>query len=296
MEQELLNKLCEISKETVNFTGEAKFRDSIQDIFNSISRSNTEFFNKDCALNETFFAAQSLLKQFYNYHYANADVKNQAVNITALIKAVAFCTDILASEWNRRVFFLGDSNDVFACCCERQLIWTLMSLTANAVMYSDEKYIGISLKANDDFIYFSIENCGTFNSTKYFSAFTNEKSSLYCIKRIAEKHGGTLLCSYEKKDDRKSIIKLCMSIKNIHLNDFKNNHSCVNSELTPCTDKTETRFKADARFKAETPSVMSASEQLAQRTGGVKNFNNYITDFLDDRMSPLYTAFCEFLF
>lgn len=256
MEQEILLKLCDIGKNSESCYCEADFRNKIQDVFNEINLNNkggTVYERSDC-----YFSAQSLLKQFYNRHYSNAPAEKADINLTDLCKAAAFCSDLIAAEWNRRVFFLGSESAVYALCCERQIVWAVLSLAANAVMYSDSKYIGISLKKINNMAVISVDNCGRLDYKKYYGSFFQNQGSLFSVKQIANKHGGALLSSCFDTEANGQLIKFCFSIE---LNDI-----------------------ADEKEK-------KAFEQKS-----FKNRGDYISQLLDDRLSPLYTAFCELLF
>lgn len=271
MEQELLQELYDIGKTSADNGDEAGFRNRIQDIFNEINLCKSATSDSG-AVSDAYFSAQSLLKQFYNCHYASSASVKENVNLTALCKAAAFCCDLISADWNRRIFFLSGGEPVFVSCCERQIVWAVLSVIANAVMYSDSKYIGVSLKSNRNSAIISIENCGKLNYEKLNSAFLSRKSSLFCTKEIAQKHGGTLVCSCFKANDTDNFVKFCISINNYS----KKSPFVSASHKNPDSEVSED-FQSSQKHK-------------------IKLHNDYISDFLDDKMSPLYTAFCELLF
>lgn len=257
MEQEILLKLCDIGKNNNNEYCESDFRNRMQDVFNEIC-FNQSTDKELCCRTESFFSAQSLLKQFYNKHYSNAPAEKAIIDLTALCKGAAFCCDLIAAQWNRRVFFLGTESQVYTLCCERQIVWAVLSLAANAVMYSDSKYIGISLKIRENAVVVSTENCGKLDYEKYFGSFSRDTSSLFCVDKIAARHGGALLSSCFNTNADDHFVKFCLSI--------------------------------------EKGGFDESDEKIQNEKKHFKSRNDYISDLLDDRLSPLYTAFCELLF
>lgn len=240
MEQDFLAQIGNLKAKLDNPIYEADFRNNFQNVFLSLCQ-NDDLAN--CALQEKYFAVLSLLKQFNNRHYGvQTEAVNKRIDLTALCRAAVFCSDIMASALDKRIFFLSGRGCTLTACNEKQVLWALLCTLSFAAAHTERKYIGVGLKQTETLFLLSAE---------WYSARQEppDRETMLLLQKIAHRHGGAVLFSLLKADRGARLVRLTLSLS-----------------------------------KAETTDSESRPS----------SFSDYVSDLLDNRLSPLYAAFCTY--
>ncbi|MEG1834964.1 MAG: hypothetical protein RR229_02460 [Oscillospiraceae bacterium] len=188
-----------LQKKLENGENEAEIRDELQNMFNNIfigkHLSNGQDIEK-----KTTDKIMSSLKALSNLQSLKCDMKTiYKCNISKICDNITFSSDLLLSEWGKRIRFYCDE-EIFVKCSAKWLIWSILSVISNAVIYSSKKDIIVTLSQDADFAIVSILNFGKCNLDNIFESLNEKGKSLNSVDHFIECSKGKMLfcCDNEK--------------------------------------------------------------------------------------------------
>lgn len=173
-------------------------RDELQIFFDDIDFQYRSGGNVS-VLSDLSRSGHALLRKIKNNSEAEKE-NNVCLDAAAFAENLIFCCDLLAAEWKKRIFFFSENVEQKLICNASDFSWALLNLLSNAIIFSDGKYISVTLRQYNNRLAFTVESEGGFLYEKFLSSFNTHNgktSGLCCTQKIAKSHGGSLFMSSE---------------------------------------------------------------------------------------------------
>lgn len=181
-----------LKKEAEKGENEAKIRDELQLMFNNLF-SSEKLDSNPKAKTEATTKIMSSLKTLNNFQSLKCDMQTvYKCNISKICDSITFSADLLLSEWQKRVRFFCDE-EIFVKCSEKWLVWSILSLISNAVIYSTKKDITVKVSQNDVFAFVSVSNFGKCNLEEIAKNIVVKGKSLNSVDHFIKSAGGKML-------------------------------------------------------------------------------------------------------